>query len=648
MDSSIQKSKPLYNSRIIDNYIRFIRQRYSHVDVNELLAAASMKLYEVADQNHWFTQEQINRFHEKLAQVTKNENIAREAGRYAASPESSGVMRQYFLGLLGPEAAYKMVGKAARNFTKSTSYKAKRISPTKVEVVVSPLPGVKERPFQCENRTGMLEAVAILFQNRVPKVEHPECIHQGGKGCRYIFTFEKTVSTILKKIRNLSAFILFPACLLLSFINAHLAATLFLPVSVGCFLILSLIASYREQMELRHSLNSLKNSTDLLIEQMEINYNNALMTNEIGQSISKQADRSNILVNIAKVFKKRLDYDRCMILLADKKKKRLLFRAGFGYTQKQLQFLHQTAFHLDKPKSKGVFIVSFKEQRPFLINDLSQIEKNLSIKSLVFAKKLKSHGFICCPIVSDGKSIGVLAVDNIKSKRPLVNSDLSLLIGLASVIGISLRNAELLETKERQFRAILHTLAASIDARDPMTSGHSERVTRYALGICEELALGEDYCKMIQVAALLHDYGKIGIPDTILKKKGKLTKEEHEIVKTHADKTWRILNQISFDGIFRQVPEIAAYHHEKLDGSGYPKGLKGKDIPLGARIIAVADFFEAITARRHYRGPLPIKLAFEMLKKESGKAFDTDVVEAFLRYYSKIHAGEPEYRIATM
>jgi HD-GYP domain-containing protein (c-di-GMP phosphodiesterase class II) len=297
--------------------------------------------------------------------------------------------------------------------------------------------------------------------------------------------------------------------------------------------------------------------------------------------------------------------------------------------------LANTAFTLDRSDSKGAFVVSFREQKPFLINDINEIEENLSPRSLLFAKKLGSLSFICCPIVCDGESIGVLAVDNIKSKKILVQSDMSLLMGIASVIGISIRNAELMEARERQYRSILQVLATSIDARDPLTSGHSEKVTEYSLGICDEMGLDRDYCEMIRVAALLHDYGKIGVPDAILKKPGRLTKEEYEIVKTHAEKTRKILEEVNFEGILSQVPKIAGAHHEKLDGSGYPDGLRGDEIPLGAKIIAVADFFEAITAKRHYRGPMPIEEALGLLNKEAEKHFDPEIVAAFIQFFEK-------------
>jgi HD-GYP domain-containing protein (c-di-GMP phosphodiesterase class II) len=239
--------------------------------------------------------------------------------------------------------------------------------------------------------------------------------------------------------------------------------------------------------------------------------------------------------------------------------------------------------------------------------------------------------------VCDGESIGLLVVDNLESRRPLVQSDLVLLKGIASVLGVSLKNAELIAAKERQFSSLIRVLGASIDARDPLTSGHSEKVTEYAMGICEELNLDSDRKEAVRVAALLHDYGKIGVPDAVLKKPGRLTQKEIETVKTHSLKTIEILEKIHFEGIYSSVPEMAGGHHEKIDGSGYPYGLKGEEIHLGARIIAVADFFEAITAKRHYREPMDDLSALEMLKERTGSHFDTAVVNAFVNFYSRAY-----------
>jgi len=632
---------PLYNSRIIDTYIKLVKNKYSYICVSELLSFAGMQAYEVDDQGHWFTQEQVDRFYEKLVQLTGNENIAREAGRYAASPDALGVMRQYILGFIGPANTFEIINKITSNFTRSASYESKMISASKVEIVVTPHEGVEEKPFQCENRIGLFEAIVLRFDLKLPHVEHTECLFKGGRSCRYIITWEKPASIYLKRIAIGLTLLFSLGSLLMIFASRWDLLEILLPLFVSIVCMLAFAVAKGEKKEMLARLHNTNDSTDSLLEQINSNYSNSLMTNEIGQVLGSYSNRDDILANVIQIMENRLDYDRGLVLLANPENNKLDLHAGYGYSPEQRSLFDSISFHLDRPQSKGVFVISFREQRPFLINDLNEIVENLSPRSLAFARKIGTRSFICCPIVCEGRSIGVLAVDNVKTKSPLVQSDISLLMGIASVIGISLRNAELIEAKVRQFNSVLQVLAASIDARDSMTSGHSEKVTEYAVGICNELRLSRDDCETVRVASLLHDYGKIGVPDAILKKAGSLTPEEYDIVKTHADKSREILEQINFEGIYSRVPEIAGAHHEKVDGSGYPKGLKGQEIPLGAKIIAVADYFEAITAKRHYREPMTLDEAFKVMRAEIGKHFEKRIADAFFSYYAKTYQPVP-------
>ncbi len=624
----------LYNSRIINTYIKLIQKRYPFVDISDLLSYSNMELYQVDDEGHWFTQEQADLFYERLLKATGNVSIAREAGRYAASPEAIGVMRQYILSQVDPATAYEMLGKATVNFTRSSIYEARRISSNRVEIVVTPIEGVQEKPYQCENRIGYIDAVSLIFKHRLPRIEHTECMFRKGAVCRYIVSWQESRSAFWKKVRNYAALGLCLLCLSLFPLLSSSALMHIVIAAAFCILVLSLYISQLHSTELSSAIENLKDSTDKLIEQIDTNYNSALLINEIGQVLSKQLDVDGILKNVIERFERRLDYDRGMILLINEDKTLLSFRTGFGYSDDVIELLKGASFHL-RPSSRGVFIVSVKERKPFLINDVDEISDELSPRSLEFARMIKSKSFICCPIVYEDESLGLIAVDNLKTKRPLLQSDISLLMGIAQEIGISLYNARLMESKLGQFQSILQTLAASIDARDPLTAGHSERVTDYAAGICNEMGMSKEYCEMIRVASLLHDYGKIGIRDSILKKNGLLNPEERREIETHAEKTKSILEQISFEGYYRQVPEIAGSHHEKYDGTGYPKGLRGEEIPLGARIIAVADCFEAVTSKRHYRDPMPIEKAVEILNEQRGSHFDSNVVDAFLRFLKR-------------
>ncbi len=622
---------PLYNSSIIDTYIKLIKSRYNFISVEELLSYAGMTPLEVADQGHWFTQDQVNLFYERLLKLTGNENIAREAGRYAASPDAMGILRQYFLGLVGPARAYSLIGDTVNNnFVRSAVYTSRQISSNSYEITVTPRPGTHEEPFQCQNRIGFFEAVANLFQPRLPRIEHPECMFNGDPVCRYIVTWEKSSTNFWRYARNYAAVVILIVTALYFRAGQMRSIYLLAPWALSLLLVLKIGSLRSEKEALFTSQKSLKDLTDNLFKRMEINYNNALVTNEIGQVISRQTAVHDILQSVVQILEKRLDYSRGLILLANSERTRLVFQAGFGYHDEQLAFLGKTTFHLDRPDSKGVFVISYREQRPFLVADVKDIEGTLSGKSQNFAKQLLSQTFICCPIICEGESLGIIAVDNLKSKRPLVQSDVSLLMGIAPVIGISMRNAKLHEAKSNQFSSFLKVMAASIDARDPLTAGHSEKVTEYSEEICDELGLGPAQREMIRVAALLHDYGKIGVPDAILKKNGRLSEMEYEIVKTHCHKTRDILEQVNFEGIYSEVPEIAGAHHEKIDGTGYPKGLRGKDIPLGAKIIAVADFYEAVTSQRHYRDPMKTEEAFRLLREGAGSHFDRNIVEALI------------------
>ncbi|MDO8685108.1 MAG: hypothetical protein Q7J78_00385, partial [Clostridiales bacterium] len=154
MTQSSPNNLPLYNSRIINTYIKLIRSRYNYINIGELLSYAKIEPYQVEDEGHWFTQEQINLFYERLKKLSGNKDIAREAGRYSASPDALGIMRPYVLGLVGPAKAYEIVGKIASNFTRSSRFGSRLLAPNKIEITVTPNEGVSEEVFQCENRAG--------------------------------------------------------------------------------------------------------------------------------------------------------------------------------------------------------------------------------------------------------------------------------------------------------------------------------------------------------------------------------------------------------------------------------------------------------------------------------------------------------------
>jgi HD-GYP domain-containing protein (c-di-GMP phosphodiesterase class II) len=238
----------------------------------------------------------------------------------------------------------------------------------------------------------------------------------------------------------------------------------------------------------------------------------------------------------------------------------------------------------------------------------------------------------------EGQNIGVIEVLN-KRNGEFTNRDKDLLEVLGGQVGMSLENARLYSETKEMFDSFVHSLTTALDARHPTTSGHSHRVMEYSLAIGRELGLEEEELNLLAYAALLHDLGKIGIDDAVLKKPGALDEKERWLMQQHPKQTHRILSRMRLSRQFRKLPEVAAGHHERLDGGGYPDGLSAEEIPLLSRIIAVADVFDAVTCWREYREPMDGQEALALLERESDRGLDPKVVEAFTRYYDKANIG---------
>ena len=191
-------------------------------------------------------------------------------------------------------------------------------------------------------------------------------------------------------------------------------------------------------------------------------------------------------------------------------------------------------------------------------------------------------------------------------------------------------NLALIETQRQLEHAEIDTITTLVlteEAKDPYVRGHSRRVTECAIEIAKELGFSEQECKTIERAGILHDIGKVGIGDAILHKPGKLNEQEWVAIKRHPRRAVEILEPLKF---LTEEKEMICHHHERLDGKGYPDGLKGEDIPLGARILAIADTFDAMNSERPYRKPLAEDVIISELKNSAGTQLDPRIVSVFL------------------
>jgi HD-GYP domain-containing protein (c-di-GMP phosphodiesterase class II) len=243
----------------------------------------------------------------------------------------------------------------------------------------------------------------------------------------------------------------------------------------------------------------------------------------------------------------------------------------------------------------------------------------------------RTKSVLCVPMLNrNGVVIGVLQALN-KAQGAFSSQDEEWLESLTAVAANLIEQAKSYAEIERFVDKTLETLAQTIDKRDPLTAGHSMRVTKYSLLLGGVLRIKDEEVDVLRYAAMMHDYGKIGVPEAVLWKPGRLTPDEYSVVQKHARITFDLLSNLPFTHRLRTVPFVASCHHEKLDGTGYYRGLKGDDIPYLARLIAVADVFDALTSERHYRNRMPIDKVHEIMQSGRHNHFEPDCVDALYR-----------------
>ncbi len=335
----------------------------------------------------------------------------------------------------------------------------------------------------------------------------------------------------------------------------------------------------------------------------------------ITRNITQELGIDRLLSLIMDEVKKALNCDRCAVFLLDKEKNELWSRAAHGNAR--IRF----------PKTAGIAGHVATTGRILNIPDVySDHRFNPDIDRQT---GYVTRNILAVPLRNNmGSNIGVFQALN-KFGGPFTNEDEELLNAISVISASQLENARLYEEQKKTFDSFIETLASTIDARDPLTAGHSKRIALYADEIAQILNLSDQEREVLRTAALLHDFGKIGVREAILTKNGALTDEEYKQIQHHPRYTRTILEKINFTRELGDVPLIASSHHERLDGSGYPVGLRDNEIPMLSKIIAVADVFDALTSKRHYRTRMNFFRVMDILSQDTGTAFDEFVVAAF-------------------
>ncbi len=345
--------------------------------------------------------------------------------------------------------------------------------------------------------------------------------------------------------------------------------------------------------------------------------------NNTSRALHSFFELDDLLKSFVEIVSHELDADRVSLMLLDKETRELRIEAAVGLDE---QLVRSVRINM----GEGIAGHVVQDGQSMLVKD---IENDPRIAKLNNAEAYNTSSFISAPILLSvpityqQKTFGVINVNDKRTGGVFTDEDLDFVSNLASQAAVAIMNVQIMEDLRNTHFEAITALAEALEAKDSVTRNHSDRMLRYAMKIAGRLGLNEEKKESLRYLAVLHDIGKIGIPEHVLLKPGKLTDEEYDVMKQHPKIGAELIKKISF---LSDVAPLIYAHHEQYDGKGYPMGLSGSDIPIESRIVSVLDAFDAMTSDRPYRQSLGTDRAIQELKDFAGTQFDPCVVEEFI------------------
>jgi len=340
---------------------------------------------------------------------------------------------------------------------------------------------------------------------------------------------------------------------------------------------------------------------------------------DVGRVINTCRKPDELMVLVLETAMSQLGGDRGSIMTYEKGIGELIVSRGMGLSPEHKR---KNRFRL----GEGVAGWTAQHKEAAIANELSSDTRYVPGKSGMSAGRL-----MAVPLLSSkGDLLAVLNIERANEHKEFKVSDLEYMLAITGNASVAIENAELLQNLQKSYYDTISALALTVEAKDPYTLGHSKRVTQYSMALADELGLSDELIQIIQYGATLHDIGKIGVPESILNKTGRLTDDEFREIMTHAERGEAIIAGVDF---LEPTRKIIRNHQEFYDGNGYPDGLKGDEIPIEVAIVAVSDFYDALTTERPYRPAFSHEKTIDMMKDQTGKKLNPKVVEAFLRIF---------------
>jgi putative nucleotidyltransferase with HDIG domain len=553
----------------------------------------------LSDENNWVPSTVVVKMFENVKRITANPSVAFDIGYESIIKREFAYFQKLFLTFFSsPRGILRILNRLNTKLnTTKTIQLLKNNTPGRAVLRWHWKSGIAISKDLCEYNKGIYSAIPTLWGLPPAKLEETTCHFDTGGYCENRLTWSLSKG----RFRNVLSRIFTRKSAILRALEEVESDKALLKQRFNEVARLNLDMSHKVTV-----LKAINSATRMLVS---------------------TTDTQEVLEQTMKPIVGVLGFDRALIMLVDEKREYLEYRYGVGESPDAMKKIRDYKIPLDR--EQNLMIRVLHKKRPVLIRDVRASGLNPANRILA---DFQPNSFVICPLIAEEKTIGILGADRRQDKARLTTNDAEFLSIFANNIATALQRARMDEELKTSYVSSVRALVQAIEEKDTYTRGHSERVSTMAVEMARMLGMPESEIEYLRFGSILHDVGKIGIPESIVRSPKALTDAEFKIIQKHPLKGVEILQPISF---IRNHLYLIRSHHERWDGRGYPDKLAADAIPLGAQIVAVADAFDAMTSSRPYRKGMPPKQAAKEIQKNMGTQFSHPVAEAFLKVFEE-------------
>jgi HD-GYP domain-containing protein (c-di-GMP phosphodiesterase class II) len=545
------------------------------------------------DPNNWVSTDVCRKMYANARRITGDEQVAFRIGFESVTHQKFG----YITGILlkvwaNPVQALRSAKRINDKFNRNKEIEMIRLSGNRAIFKLHWYKNLDLNQDFCLMNKGVYSAIPTIWGLPEGQFIETQCQFDGGECCEFHASWEGL--TLSQRLKNL-----FPG--------------------KGRIVRETISEMERDKRLLEEKYQEVESLNKRLRQRID----QLLSIQQASGTILSELDFSTISGTILDLFIQEIGYSRGMLMLIDHEAQTLKLVDSVGTSEEDKQKIGEYAVPLSRSEENILAEVAVTGQ-PVITQDTSTVIRNPD--NIIF-KQIQPQSIILLPLKAQGKVIGVLAAERSSEGSTWLNLDQEYLQGFANQMALAIENARMYTELRGAFLSTIQSLATALEAKDTYTRGHSERVARYSVRLAERLGLNKAQVEQIRSMCLVHDIGKIGIGEDILNKKGRLEEEEFKHIREHPFIGQRIIKPLNLSP---EEMAIIEHHHERMDGGGYPAGLKEKNIPFQVRITTVCDAFDAMTSDRPYRKGRDLPNALEELEREAGSQFDPDLVKVFI------------------